>query len=54
MKRNVVFISVQGMHIPTLNDTLLIAIDTEGRVWTKMMFGNTEWRKEPTPIETIH
>ena len=53
MKRNVIFVSVQAVYVPTANDILLTANDTDGKVWTKWLT-SADWVLHPSPVETVH
>ena len=54
MKRDVIFISVQAVYIAGLNDALLLAIDVDGQIWSKLAFGQSEWSRQPATGETVH
>jgi hypothetical protein len=54
MRKEVIFIQVTPLRVNEGGDYLLVALDTNGRVWTKMLFGNLVWSPEPTPTETVN
>lgn len=54
MKKQILFIQVSVTPDPTAGDFLLVALDTEGRVWYKKLYAHDEWTLEPVPTETVN